>query len=335
MWTLIDNNVLRPLCHKNYDLTLNQLSELIEQNTSHKFDELKWLKTEFQFLEAIGQTNFKFHQPKVSRKLYKRYKLKKMANDSYYKEVGDLRVNLFERYRKKLKSVQKLKYGNLKAKFYNQQGFNNEEGKHFFNFLFGHFLVDKTPYYSIIEKLAIDRLYSHNYNQSGVEDFLLDNTLDIFRGISEGHESSQARAVFSLWNDFKLLLREKAKAGTNIHGMSEESLDRTLRYIDNRINLKESNDFLDTDIVHFATFGKVEQGKRVPVLCLTCDNPRFLRERIKIFKWLSRSLLEMTNGQFDIDLNDANGEIICLFQNNYQIKEVIKVSEINDDEPIG
>jgi hypothetical protein len=93
------------------------------------------------------------------------------------------------------------------------------------------------------------------------------------------------------------------------------------------VRLKNSEDYLDCDLVHAATFGGHGELDRFPLICITCDRSDVVRTRIMVYKFFFKLMRTVGIQCSDSDEEKFNGEVLC-FDKSGNLADHIDVAKV-------
>ena len=259
---LLDNKVFRNLSGNTGDYKKIQSNWNASLAKKFYFTTDKWnyVHTPFLMLEGAGIT---MHDgPKIN--LPDKQTLKNMG-------PAKLRYYVFEKAYESYKNEDYLKQDQvLKIAKETREKCLKKAGT---TVVFDKFIIDgvQDPSFhnSICFALATDYAYRfHSYPSKRKEEIFVSGLLDFFFSLKAGYNVSQFRLVSELG---KWLLNKGPKTEENKRILAN-------------ISLKEWRDLLDTEIVHYAVMGYLENGKMYSVDVFTSDNEQVIRDRIFVYK---------------------------------------------------
>lgn len=139
---------------------------------------------------------------------------------------------------------------------------------------------------------------------------------------------SKMRLAYCFW---------KRCLAVNLRGPQDSERRRAFAGAQRLIKLDSHDDFLDCDIIHYATMGVAQsEGCRVKVTCVTNDSPDVIAMRIRIYKgFLAYIRRVYANDQEHRPPDDYerayNGEIVCFDQSG---KLISRIDVLSDVEPL-
>jgi hypothetical protein len=134
------------------------------------------------------------------------------------------------------------------------------------------------------------------------------------------------RLAYSFW---------KECLAQNLRGPSNCERRRVFSAAHDLIKLDSHSDFLDCDIVHYATLGIASRdGNRRKVTCITNDTPEVVMMRIRVYKGFLAHVREVySHGEGEIEISqkyesENNGDVLCFDQTGKLVRKINVFEEV-------
>ena len=301
---LTDNGLIRAITKPgHYDRYIRYCTALEAMGVD--LNNCEFIVTHSSLLEVIGITLPALPQlradPKLLNNTISAYKEKSKESA----ETSDLlRFDIMKKYELYLSEVPELKTEYIKLKLEEQLKYVDSNLKNWFYETFSRPFKSKDQHGFICNRIAVDRMYGYDYPDEIKP--LMDSTtiVDIIKGAQVGHNLPQGRGLAKLWKSFGESSKQMVIENFNDPKYkSFLTLEETLNNIDTAtecFDFKNRRDFLDLDLIHFATVGRIsESDKLEKVYCLTADPRKKAKVRIQMMKSFVLQTKEMFGAYLD------------------------------------
>lgn len=203
----------------------------------------------------------------------------------------------------------------------NEDSFASQEGKELVRKIFKP--LSSNNFETILaENLAFDLAFKYNYPKElvfEITDKFFVNAL--FTDVEFIARMSKFRLTKKFWDEHHQKIRQ-----VNPHQLDViESVNKSMR-------LKTFKDFLDCDIIHFATIGDYVNGTFQPTIAFTCDDGQTIVNRVMAYKtyieYLKSNLDDNLQAKFAPTMNKWHSGILVFCNSDGTVKNLIPVNEI-------
>lgn len=325
----IDNGTLGHLTRPNNEAALEALTNDILTHSLPDPRIGKSVVTPFSLIEAIGYS--KKTIPKPTNIIHDAVLVRALeqANRQRTGSVADItekiRLDLYNKFFDFYASAAGFQIADFRAAYEKQLGHSSEPGKAIFKNFFGPTLARDDAAETAHHKFAVDRLYNYSFPKSVRENFEIAGFVDIFEGIETGREISQYRAIWRMWPRFATKIL--AFSNRRNFGMSDPELKAYLERVHEEVSAGANDDFLDTELYHFAIVGTRHGDQRLPVYCYTSERVEQVRLRVAFYKTMFHSIRELLGERFAA-IDPLYGKISIIAENGH-ITEIVDVATVD------
>ena len=265
---LIDNNFLRRITRKDNDqIIYNWWVDLEANKISKGGSTIQMVVTPFVLLEAVG-IKLSSTAPKLDEASF----------DG--KDIADVGSLVYEHGYKYFKELAELSATNIQAKLEEARTYCSNDGLTLFNAVIHRNIDDPDFTNDICQNLALDYLLQNQYPAAIAPQLHQVFWLALNDTLQKGGNLSFYRVIKRMWEQLPQKGREALFGGEQFGQLSKSF----------RMDSKE--DFVDTELIHFAVIGKSFSGKREAIEIFTMDAEQTVRDRISLYKAVLRVIRE-------------------------------------------
>lgn len=204
----------------------------------------------------------------------------------------------------------------------NEESFASQEGKELVRKIFKP--LSSNNFETILaENLAFDLAFKYNYPKElvfDITDKFFVNAL--FTDVEFIARMSKFRLTKKFWDEHYQKIRN----------VNPNQLD-VIENVNKSMRLKTFKDFLDCDIIHFATIGDYIKGAFQPTIAFTCDDGQTIVNRVMAYKtyieYLKSNLDDNLHAKFAPTVAKWQSGILVFCNTDGTVKNLIPVSEIH------
>lgn len=322
---LLDNNVIRKLVGENAEYFQECFQRTCAELSLPGMQGQEVVVTPASLLEFIGVRVPKVESYKCDAEIAV-IEAAAQANSVESASLADeFRIRLLQYYTAQL--ADKLSQEYLLNKARQQRIYIHESQRRWFDSMFISRIENSDELFFFYERLAIDKVYEHQFSGKAGKLIELLAILDIVKSVELERSITQVRALKKIWNSFKPKNAVEAeKLATSI---TKECILSNVTFVSKFFKFDSASDLLDLELVHCGVVGRPSASKLAPVLCFTCDPPVEIGIRIGMHKSFVKNAFEIAAEKKVVkSLPTVSPGHIIVLDNDFQVIKHYDASKV-------